>query len=127
MPAKSPRLCVSISEEQHSLLLELGSLQGRSAASYLREMLDATTPMLAAVLPIYRAAAAQAAIQPELLQQTIRDAIAGFEANQSQLDLLEHLAAVTPVLANDQAGSADAAPSGAREDAGASRKRRKRS
>ena len=118
MPTRQPRVNVVVTDAQHRLLGELGALQGRSAASFLREMLDASTPMLEAMLPIYRAAAAQQAMQPEALQTAIRDALAGVEANRAQLDLLEHLAGVQADLANDQgAPVAGAARSGATEDA----------
>lgn len=58
MPTRLPRLNVTISEEQHALLMRLGALQGRSAASYLRELLDASTPFLAALMPTLEAAKA---------------------------------------------------------------------
>jgi hypothetical protein len=124
--AKSPRLCVSISERQHEVLAELGLLQSRSSASFLREMLDAAMPMFEALLPIYRAAAQAQAIQPEALQVAIRQALDALEGERGQLDLLEHLARVQPALANDQADAAGA-PSEARAHASAGTGRRKRS
>jgi hypothetical protein len=128
MPTKSPRLNVTVTEQQHALLVELGALQGRSAASYLREMLDVSTPMLVALLPVYRAAAKQEAMQPEALQLAIKDALAGVEAQRDQLDLLSLIAGTTPASANDQAPRAvGAAPNGVREDDGRpAHKRRKR-
>ena len=124
MPSKLPRLNVTVTSHQHDLLAELGSLQGRSSASYLREMLDASTPMLEAMLPVYRAAAAQAAMQPEALQMAIRDALSSIDTNRAQLDLLRLLEASGANSAND-AGAA-LAPSEAREGA-APAPRRKRS
>jgi len=41
-----PRLNVVVEPEQHHLLLSLGKLQGRSAASYLRELVDGAQPYL---------------------------------------------------------------------------------
>lgn len=116
MPAKSPRLNVTVTSRQHAVLLELGALQGRSAASFLREMLDGAMPMLDALLPIYRAAALQEAMQPEALQKAIRDAIAGVEAGRDQLDFLGALAASEANLANDRGDDGTPGPSEARED-----------
>ena len=126
MPTKLPRLNVTITEHQYALLQELGDLQGKSSASYLRDMLDQATPMLETILPVWRAAAAKVAMQPQELQRAIRDALETVDAQKAQLSLLEHVAATQPQLANDQGGGA-AAPSGAREDGTAApRKRRNR-
>lgn len=122
MPTNNPRIAVVVTSDQHKLLTELGELQGRSAASFLREMLDAGTPMLEAMLPVYRAAQAQVAMQPEALQMAIRDALAAVDGRRAQLDLLKLLAASEANSAND--AGADAAPSGAREDSGTRRRRR---
>jgi hypothetical protein len=54
---KSPRLNVSLTEEQHALLLELAELNGGSAASYLRQMVDQVTPLLRVTVPALRMAA----------------------------------------------------------------------
>lgn len=116
------------------MLLELGDLQGRSAASYLREMLDAAMPMLRHALPVLRAAAAHEEEQPEALvrqaQEAIRGTLGELEANVDQLNLLELLAGYTPGSAsNDVVEGAAATTSGASED-GSTRKRargRKRS
>ena len=124
MPTNNPRIAVVVTSDQHKLLTELGELQGRSAASFLREMLDAGTPMLEAMLPVYRAAQAQIAMQPEALQMAIREALAAVDGKRAQLDLLKLLAASEANSAND-AGDATG-PSGAREDA-APASRRKRS
>lgn len=127
MPAKSPRLNVTVTPRQHAVLLELGALQGRSAASFLREMLDGAMPMLDALLPIYRAAALQEAMQPEALQKAIRDAIAGVEAGRDQLDFLGALVASEANSANDRDDASTPGPSGAREDVAApARRSRKR-
>lgn len=123
MPASNPRLNVTVTPHQHQLLMELGELQGRSAASFLREMLDAAMPMLDAMLPIYRSAAQQAAMQPEALQLAIRDALAGVEAQRAQLDLLGLIADTTPNTSNDD--GAQLAPSGAREEKAPSRRNRR--
>ena len=57
MPTKLPRINVTVTPEQHSLLLEMASLNGGSAAGYLRQMLDAATPLLRATVPALRSAA----------------------------------------------------------------------
>ena len=57
MPTKLPRVNVTVTEEQHALLVELAKLNGGSAASYLRQMLDAATPLLRATVPVLRSAA----------------------------------------------------------------------
>lgn len=57
MPTKFPRVNVTVSEEQHALLLELAQLQGGSAAGFLRQQLDAVTPLLREAVPLLRRAA----------------------------------------------------------------------
>ena len=52
-----PRVNVSVTHEQHRLLLELAELQGGSAAGYLRKQLDASTHLLRAAVPLLRQAA----------------------------------------------------------------------
>jgi len=56
MPRK-PRINVAVTKEQHALLLELAELQGGSAAGYLRQQLDASTPLLRVAVPMLRRAA----------------------------------------------------------------------
>lgn len=65
MPTKLPRLNVTVTEEQHALLLELAKLNGGSAAGYLRQMLDQSTPLLRATVPMLRAAAEEMALTRE--------------------------------------------------------------
>lgn len=102
MSGKLPRLCVSITSEQHSLLLKLAALEGRSAASYLRQMLDVATPMLEATLPVLEAAAKQAAMQPHALAEAIKNALLEVDAQKAQLSLLGLLAASPLDPANDE-------------------------
>lgn len=54
--ARNPRLSVVVSEEQRYLLGLLGAAQGRSAASYLSDMLDHFTPALRGLAPRLAAA-----------------------------------------------------------------------
>jgi len=57
MPTDKPRVNVVISPEQHRLLLSLGRSQGRSAASYVRELLDGVEPYLRHMLELEEARA----------------------------------------------------------------------
>ena len=108
MPTRLPRLNVTVSDEQHALLLRLGALQGRSAASYLRELLDASTPFLVALLPTLEAAQAgeerRSAEQAATVEALARSLVQDADANQ--LDLLEHIATV--MLAEASAGGGNA-------------------
>lgn len=55
--SRNPRVNVVVTPEQHTLLLQLSRLQNRSAASFLREMLDNVTPLLRASVPLLTTAA----------------------------------------------------------------------
>ena len=57
MPNVNPRVNVTVTREQHALLLELAELNGGSASGYLRQMLDQATPLLRATVPLLRATA----------------------------------------------------------------------
>lgn len=96
MPTRLPRLNVTVSEEQHALLMRLGALQGRSAASYLRELLDASTPFLTALAPTLDAARAGELQAIEHQAAAAEDLARSLFASTSadQLDLVEHLASV---------------------------------
>lgn len=88
MPTKLPRVNVTVTEEQHSLLSEMASLNGGSAAGFVRQLLDQVTPILRAVVPAMRTAseemnAAQTSLNSILL--AARDA----GLNLDQLDLLD--------------------------------------
>lgn len=48
---RNPRLSVVVTPEQRTLLAALGASQGRSAASYLSDLLDHFTPSLRALVP----------------------------------------------------------------------------
>lgn len=73
MPTKSPRLNVTVTEEQHVLLLELGRLNSRSAASYLRDMVDQITPLLRAVVPMMQAAERETEISRDRAQSMLNE------------------------------------------------------
>ena len=57
LPTRLPRLNVTVTEEQHALLLELAKLTGGSGAGFIRQMLDQATPLLRATVPALRLAA----------------------------------------------------------------------
>jgi hypothetical protein len=92
MPSVLPRLTVVVTPEQHQLLARLGALQGRSQASYVRQLLDLATPSLRAILtPLERAEAEEEAMDEtfqEVLNEQLREADEDLE---EQLHLLDPL------------------------------------
>jgi hypothetical protein len=120
MPTRLPRLNVTVSEEQHALLMRLGALQGRSAASYLRELLDASTPFLTALAPTLDAARAGELQAIEHQAAAAEDLARSLFASTSadQLDLVEHLASVLLSDATGGAVGASATPRGRMEHGG---------
>ncbi len=99
MPTKLPRLNVTMTEEQHALLLEVARLQKRSASSYLRGLIDDLTPTFRALLPSLRLAAElaeRASGEQSAAANAATDALkAHLEGLDDQLDLLSHLIADT--------------------------------
>lgn len=91
MPSKLPRVNVTVSKEQHALLLELAKLNGGSAAGYLRQMLDAATPLLRATVPALRAASQEMNLTKAEAEKQIEEMLAALSAVgvNPQLDLLE--------------------------------------
>lgn len=85
--ARSPRVNVSVSDEQHALLLELAELDPdtRSASSFLRDLLDQVTPLLRKTVPMMRAAAQEMDQSREGLREPLRN----FLAEIQQLDLID--------------------------------------
>jgi hypothetical protein len=71
-----PRVNVTVTEEQHTLLLELARLRGGSAAGYLRQQLDLSTPLLRAAVPLLQRAAEESRVYVdearELLDQPLK-------------------------------------------------------
>lgn len=84
--AKSPRVNVVVTPEQHSLLLELARLdpETRSAASFLRQLLDEVTPLLRAMVPAMRAAHEELDHSSQALREPLRE----FASKLHQMDLL---------------------------------------
>lgn len=124
MTKKLLRLNVVVTPAQHRLLAELGQLQGRSSASYLREMLDAAEPMLQEALTIWRATAEEAAAQPERLRAMLIEKLAGAAEDARQMDMIALMLRAS--TASNDAADAQTAPSGARAS-GASAQPSKRS
>jgi hypothetical protein len=87
MQKLSPRVNVSVTEEQHALLLELARLDPdtRSASAFLRQMLDEVTPLLRKTVPMMRAAAEEMDSSREGLRGPLRD----FIREVQQMDLLD--------------------------------------
>ena len=95
MPSKLPRVNVVVSVEQHELLMELARLQHRSASSLLRELLDASTPFLRAVLPVLQAREAAVEEMPGKLEKAALGALQALLGDDpAQLDLVDHIASV---------------------------------
>lgn len=71
-----PRVNVTVTDEQHRLLLELAQLRGGSASGYLRQQLDLSTPLLRAAVPLLRRAAEETEVlrveAEQLLQEPLR-------------------------------------------------------
>ena len=101
MPSKLPRVNVTVSEEQHALLLELAKLNGGSAAGYLRQMLDAATPLLRATVPALRAASQEMNTTKADAEKHIAEMLAALKAVgvNPQPDLLDLQASERPPLA----------------------------
>lgn len=91
MPTKLPRVGVTVTDEQHALLTELAELNGGSAAGYLRQMLDAATPLLRATVPSLRLAAQEMNVtkaEAEAQLSEMLNALRGIGVNP-QPDMLE--------------------------------------
>lgn len=86
MPTQLPRVNVTVTEEQHALLLEMAKLdRGRSASGFLREMLDQVTPLLRSSVALMRAAAQE----QDIAREELAGMMAGMQAlmDQSALPL----------------------------------------
>lgn len=116
MPTKLPRVNVTVTEEQHSLLSELATLNGGSAAGFVRQLLDQVTPLLRVVVPAMRSASEEMNTAQESLNAILREARnAGL--NIDQLDLLDD-----PALAAQRTERSE----GGRSQSGSSSKAQKR-
>lgn len=92
MPSPFPRMAIVVTPEQHTLLMRLASLQGRSAASYVRHLVDLATPSLRALLtPLEAAQAEQDALDDGFqyaLEQALQEADDDLEAQLEFFDPL---------------------------------------
>lgn len=106
MPTKLPRLNVTVTPEQHALLLELAALNGGSAAGYLRQMLDQATPLLRATVPALRSAAQEMTTTREQANQAIVAMLEGLRESTGvgQLDLLTDVLGDPPEPSASEAG-----------------------
>lgn len=93
MPTRLPRVNVTVTEEQHALLLELASLEGVSASGFLRAMLDQATPLLRTSVPLLRAAAEEREITRERALSMLEGPLRELKALGlvDQLDMLDDL------------------------------------
>lgn len=91
VPSSLPRITVVITPEQHALLSRLGVLQRRSAASYVRQLLDTAQPALERILaPLEAANALVARYDDALAAEADRWLSEEEEALDDQLSLLDH-------------------------------------
>lgn len=108
MPSPFPRINVVVSQEQRDLLAELGAIQGRSAASYLRELLDMATPLYRSLMPVLRASQdvrdqVSAGIE-QRVAELVQQALTGKTAD-GQVDLEEFIAAASAAACADVGGA----------------------
>lgn len=118
MPTTKPRVNVTVTPEQHSLLLELAKLQTTSASAILREMLDTATPLLRAAVPALRTAAEEHSSALETARRILEPMKSlNLREAADQLDLLDD--------ALRDAGSAAGAQRSERSERGRTSKRKR--
>lgn len=117
MPTRNPRVNVCVTPAQHDLLKKLARMQGRSAASLVRDMVDAAEPMMAKTADmldlLYETKGATREAALEAMREVLEE-IQALMGPSAQPSLFE-------ALMDEKNGSvADApAPSGAREEGAA--------
>lgn len=117
MPTRNPRVNVCVTPAQHQLLAKLGTIQGRSAASIVREMIDAAEPLMVRTVKLFDIAEEANATTQKAALDALRDVLEEIKAlsgHPDQADLLS--------LLSEASGGGDAAnpaPSGAREESAA--------
>lgn len=95
MPTKNPRLSVVVTEDQHAILTRLSALQDRSAASFVREIIDTATPLLRVLLATVEAQHETLAAVPEQFAKAVAQTLSGMLADDpDQLDLVAHIASL---------------------------------
>ena len=109
MPSKVPlpRVNVTVTREQHALLIELAHLQGGSAAGFLRQQLDAATPLLRSAVPILRRAAQETEGTREEIRQLLQAPLKAMEQAglRDQLDFIEEMGSEPDEKRNAASGS----------------------
>ena len=111
---RSPRVNVVVTPEQHRLLMALARHQNRSAASLVREMIDAAEPHMKRAVELFELTEETTAVSQEKALEALRSVLEDLSAlvgTNGQIDLEELLNAAT-----DDAEDALPAPSGARDD-----------
>jgi len=111
MPTQNPRVNVTVTEEQHALLLELARLNGGSAAGYLRQMLDQATPLLRATVPALRLASEEMNTSRQEVNSALAELLGairgvGMDVHPDLLDgIPEHAFAAAPDPQRSEDGS----------------------
>lgn len=91
VPTSFPRITVAITPEQHALLTRLGVLQKRSAASYVRQLLDTAQPALQRILaPLEAASALADRYEDDLASEAERWLSEEQQALRDQMSFLDH-------------------------------------
>lgn len=124
MPATSPRICITMSEEAHKALKRLSAVQGRPLSSLIREMLDDAAPTVD-----------QLATSMEALKAAQASAKAGIAGTLSEVadelqphlqGILGHLEAIGHLGEDDRSGTSEAGVGRLRLAATASPRRRRK-
>jgi hypothetical protein len=109
MPSILPRLTVVLAPEQHQLLTRLAALQGRSAASYVRHLVEIASPSFRSLLVKLDAVQEHEGAVDENLAAAIDHLVSEAEDQvEDQLDLLSFIDGVEPDF-EDRMGAARAA------------------
>lgn len=94
MPTRNPRVNVCVSFPQHDLLTRLAHLQGCSAASLVKAMIDAAEPIMRKTLVMMEAAEDAKGLTQKAARDALRDVLEelrGISGDTDQLDLLNLL------------------------------------
>lgn len=106
MPTLLPRLNVTVTREQHALLLELASLDPDtpSAAAFIRQLIDQVTPLLRVTVPAMRRAAEEQLGAANSLHMPLRAALKRANEAVDQLELLGHDALAGALVPSESEG-----------------------
>ena len=113
MPTKLPRINVTVTEEQHALLLELATLQGGSASGFLRQYVDASTPLLRAAVPLLRRAAKETEVSKAEAARLLQEPLKRLQ----EMGVLEQMDLIDDTELRDRVTGRNAASGPASEDA----------